>query len=159
MARPRCWRRRSCPSRTGPAPFKGLYHGRWGAEEAYTCGQLRLKLENFSGLSVRVVLQDGFAKLFTANLTAICTWVAQVVATARYRQRHRDYRVNFAHAWSGMKNTGVRLLVGADTTELLTSLLLAMAMTVAAVRPDRSFPRNMKPAKRQGSHRNYKRCR
>jgi hypothetical protein len=57
-----------------------------------------------------------------------------------------------------MKNTGVRLLVGADTTELLTSLILAMAMTVAAVRPDRSFPRNMKPAKRQGFHRNYKRC-
>jgi hypothetical protein len=32
-------------------------------------------------------------------------------------------------------------------------------MTVEAVRPDRSFPRNMKPAKLQGFHRNYKRCR
>jgi hypothetical protein len=143
-----------------PSPwFKGLYHLRWGAEEAYKCGKLRLELENFSGLSVRVVLQDCFAKLFTVNLTAICTWVAQVIATARYRQRRREYRVNFAHALSGMKNTVVRLLVGTDTTELLTSLILAMAMTVEAVRPDRSFPRNMKPAKLQGFHRNYKRCR
>ena len=58
-----------------------------------------------------------------------------------------------------MKNTVVRLLVGAGTTELLTSLILAMAMTVEAVRPDRSFPRPMKPAKIQGFHRNYKRCR
>jgi hypothetical protein len=80
-----------------PSPwFKGLYHLRWGAEEAYKCGKLRLELENFSGLSVRVVLQDCFAKLFTVNLTAICTWVAQVIATARYRQRRREYRVNFA---------------------------------------------------------------
>jgi hypothetical protein len=111
-----------------PSPwFKGLYHLRWGAEEAYKCGKLRLELENFSGLSVRVVLQDCFAKLFTVNLTAICTWVAQVIATARYRQRRREYRVNFAHALSGMKNTVVRLLVGTDTTELLTSLILAMA--------------------------------
>jgi hypothetical protein len=139
--------------------FKGLYHLRWGAEEAYKCGKLRLELENFSGLSVRVVLQDGFTKLFTLNLTAICAWVAQAIATARYRQRRRDYGVNFAHAWSCMKNTVVRLLVGADTTDLLTSLILAMATTVEAVRPDRSFPRNMKPAKLQGFHRNYKRCR
>ena len=50
---------------------------RWGAEEAYKCDKLRLELENFSGLSVRVVLQDCFAKLFTVNLTAICAWVAQ----------------------------------------------------------------------------------
>lgn len=139
--------------------FKGLYHLRWGVEEAFKCGKLRLELENFSGLSVRVVLQDCFAKLFTVNLTAICTWVAQAIATARYRQRRREYRVNFAHALSGMKNTVVRLLVGTDTTELLTSLILAMAMTVEAVRPDRSFPRNKKPAKLQGFHRNYKRCR
>ena len=139
--------------------FKGLYHLRWGAEEAYKCDKLRLELENFSGLSVRVVLQDCFAKLFTVNLTAICAWVAQAIATERYRQRRRDYRVNFAHALSCMKNTVVRLLVGTDTTELLTSLILAMAMTVEAVRPDRSFPCKMKPAKLQGFHRNYKRCR
>jgi hypothetical protein len=139
--------------------FKGLYHLRWGAEEAYKCDKLRLELENFSGLSVRVVLQDCYAKLFTLNLTAICAWVAQAIATERYRQRRRDYRVNFAHALSGMKNTVVRLLVGADTTELLTSLILAMAMNVEAVRPNRSFPRKMKPAKLQGFHRNYKRCR
>ncbi len=103
--------------------------------------------------------EDSFAKLFTLNLTAICAWVAQAIATERYRQRRREYRVNFAHALSKMKNTVVRLLVGAGTTELLTSLILAMAMTVEAVRPDRSFPRPMKPAKIQGFHRNYKRCR
>jgi len=139
--------------------FKGLYHLRWGAEEAYESDKLRLELENFSGLSARAVLQDSFAKLLTQNLTAICAWVARAIATEGDRQRRRDYRVNFAYALSRMKNTVVRLLVGADTTELLTSLILAMAMTVEAVRPDRSFPRNMKPAKIQGFHRNYKRCR
>jgi len=89
---------------------------RWGAEEAYKCDKLRLELENFSGLRARVVLQDRFAKLFTLNPTAICVVVAQAIPTERYRQRHREYRVNFAHTLSEMKNTVVLLLVGAGTS-------------------------------------------
>jgi len=50
-------------------------------------------------------------------------------------------------------------LGGLGGQELLTTLVLAMAASVEAVRPDRSAPRNMKPAKIQGFHPNYKRCR
>lgn len=38
-------------------------------------------------------------------------------------------------------------------------LILAVAMTVEAVRPDRSFPRKMKPVKIPDFHRKTKRCR
>jgi hypothetical protein len=34
-----------------------------------------------------------------------------------------------------------------------------MATTVEALRPDRAFPRKIKPAKLHGFHPNYKRCR
>jgi hypothetical protein len=37
--------------------------------------------------------------------------------------------------------------------------VLAMAGTVEAVRPERSYPRKIKPAKLHGFHPNYKRCR
>jgi len=60
------------------------------------------------------------------------------------------------------EHTGARLLMGLGGLggqELLTTLVLAMAASVEAVRPDRSAPRNMKPAKIQGFHPNYKRCR
>lgn len=98
-----------------------------------------------------MVLQYSFAKLFTQNLSAICAWVAQASATERYRQHRQDYWVNFAQALSRIKNFVVRLPVEADSTELLTSLILAMAKTVEAVRPDRSFPRMMKTPKLRAS--------
>ena len=132
---------------------------RWGIEEGYKREKCRLEIENFSGLNTRVVPQDVYAKLFTVNLTAICAWVAQAIAERCHQQRRRSYRINFANALSKMKDSVVRLLLCNDLGAFLVDLVLAMAAKVDAVRPDRAFPRRMKPAKVQGFFPNYKRCR
>ena len=67
--------------------------------------------------------------------------------------------MNFANALSKMKDNVVRLFVFDSPLQLLTSLVLAMAASVEAVRPDRSYPRKIKPAKLHGFYPNYKRCR
>lgn len=139
--------------------FKALYHLRWGIEENYKREQCRLEIENFSGRSAQVVRQDLYAKLVALNLTAMLAWVAQAVADRLYQARRRAYRVNFANALSKMKHTLVRLLLAAPGTGFLTALIIAMATCVEAVRPDRTAPRKVKPAKIQGFHPNYKRCR
>jgi hypothetical protein len=139
--------------------FKELYHRRWGVEEGYKRVKCRVELENFSGRSAQVVRQDVYAKLFTLNLTAICAWVAQAIAERLHQHRRRAYRVNFAHALSRMKDSAVRLLLGPEGATVLTPLVLAIATTVEALRPDRTFPRKIKPAKLHGFHPNYKRCR
>jgi hypothetical protein len=119
----------------------------------------RVEIENFSGRSAQVVLQEFYAKLLTLNLTAICAWVAQAIAEQLYQHRRRAYRVNFAHALSKMKETVVRLLLAPTGNALLTPLILAMATAVEAVRSERTFPRKIKSAKIHGFHPNYKRCR
>jgi hypothetical protein len=139
--------------------FKGLYHLRWGVEEADKREKCRLEIETFSGLSAQVVRQDIYAKPFTLNLTAICAWVAQAIADRLYQHRRRAYRITFAHALSKMKASVVRLLLGAEAAGLLGPLVLAMAANVGAVRPGRAYPRKMKPAKLQGFFPNNKRCR
>jgi hypothetical protein len=139
--------------------FKRLYHLRWGVEEGYKREKCRMEIENFSGLSAQVVQQDFYAKIFVMNLTAILSWVAQAIAKRFYQTRKRAYRVNFANALSKMKDNLVRLFVFDSPLQLLTSLVLAMAASVEAVRPDRSYPRKIKPAKLHGFHSNYKRCR
>jgi hypothetical protein len=53
----------------------------------------------------------------------------------------------------------VRLLLGVEASAVRTTLVLAMAANVEALRPDRAYPRKMKPAKLQGFFPNYKRCR
>ena len=139
--------------------FKALYHLRWGIEENDKREKCRLEIGNFSGLSAQVVRQDLYAKLVALNLTAMLAWVAQAVADRLYQARRRADRVNFANALSKMKHTLVRLLLAAPGTGFLTALIMAMATGVEAVRPDRTAPRKVKPAKIQGFHPNYKRCR
>jgi hypothetical protein len=134
------------------------HHG-WQIEEQYKRAKCRVEIENFSGRSALSVLQDFYAKIFTMNLTAILVWVAQAIAHRLYAARRPSYRVNFANALSKMKHAVARLLLRLRGQELVTTLVLAMAASVEAVRPDRSAPRNMKPAKAQGFHSNYKRCR
>jgi uncharacterized membrane protein len=105
------------------------------------------------------VQQDFYAKIFVLNLAAVIAWVAQAIADRLYRARRRAYRVNFANALSKMKDNVVRLFVQGSPLQLLTALVLSMASSVEAVRPDRSYPRKIKPAKLHGFHPNYKRCR
>ena len=139
--------------------FKRLYHLRWGVEEGYKREKSWLEIENFSGLSAQIVQQDFYAKIFVLNLSAVLSWVAQAIADRLYQTRKRTYRVNFANALSKMKDNVVRLFLFDSPRQLLTALVLTMAESVEAVRPDRSYPRKIKPAKLHGFHPNYKRCR
>jgi len=139
--------------------FKRLYHLRWGVEEGYKREKCRIEIENFSGLSARVVQQDFYAKIFVMNLAAILSWAAQAIADRLYQTRKHTYKVNFANALSKMKDNVVRLFLFDSPLPLLNALVLAMAESVEAVRPDRAYPRKIKPAKLQGFHPNYKRCR
>jgi hypothetical protein len=139
--------------------FKQLYHLRWGVEEGYKTEKCRLEIENFSGLTAQAVLQDIYAKIFIVNLSAILAWVAQAIADRLYQARKHPYQVNFANALSKMKDNVVRLLLDAWPPTLLTQLVTAMALSVEAVRTERSYPRRMKPSKLHGFHPNYKRTR
>ena len=143
-----------------PTPlFKHLYHLRWGIEEGYKKEKCWAEVENFSGRTVHALKQDVLAKILTLNLAAILVWVAQWMTKRLYHQRRRNYQVNFANALSKMKDNVVRLLALDPPPGLLQRLVCAMALEVEAVRPDRSFPRDIKSTKPKRFHPNYKRCR
>jgi hypothetical protein len=139
--------------------FKHLYHLRWGIEEGYKKEKCWAEVENFSGRTVHALKQDVLAKVLTLNLTAILVWVAQWMTKRLYQERRRDYQVNFANALSKMKDNVVRLLALETAPDLLERIVCAMALEVEAIRPDRSFPRDIKSTKPKRFHPNYTRCR
>lgn len=110
-------------------------------------------------MSAQSVQQDIYAKIFMINLTAILAWVAQAIADRLYQGRKRAYRVNFANALSKMKDNFIRLFLEVGPPDLLSQLIGTLALSVEAVRPDRSYPRRIKPSKLHGFHPNYKRTR
>jgi hypothetical protein len=81
------------------------------------------------------------------------------MTTRRYRDRRRNDQLNFAHALSRMKDNVVRLLALVPPPDLLERLRCAVALEADAIRPDRSFARDLKPRKPKPFHPNYKRCR
>ena len=139
--------------------FKKLYHLRWGVEEHYKREKSRLEIENFSGRSVLVVQQDFHAKVLMHNLAAMLVWVGQAIADRLYRHRRHSYQVNFADALSKMKNHLIRLLAQYTPWDQLFRLLTQLVDAVEAVRPDRTYPRNLRKIKLQGFQSNYKRTR
>ncbi len=117
--------------------FKRLYHLMWGIEEQYKRVKCLLEIENFSWRSAQCVRQDFYAKTFAMNLTTILVWVAQAIADRLCQTRRHAYQVNFANAFSKMKHAIARLLLGLAGQKLVTALVLTMAASVEAVRPDR----------------------
>lgn len=139
--------------------FAKLYALRWGIEENYKREKQRLEIENFSGRTPWVVLQDFHAKIFAQNLTAIMATLAQWLADARYRHRQHTYRINFANALSKMKNNLVRLFLHTSPLELCWRLLQRLADTVETVRPARAYPRHLKKVRVPGFQQQYRRTR
>ena len=134
--------------------------GHVGVEYAnYKREKQRLEIENFSGRSPWVLLQDFHAKIFAQNLTAIFVRLAQWLADARYQHRRHGYRINFANALSKMKNNLVRLFLETSPLDLSWRLLQRMADAVVAVRPGRKFPRDMKKVRVPGFQMQYRRTR
>lgn len=139
--------------------FKALYHRRWGAEESYKRQKRWVEIENLSARSVLAVQQDVHAKILALNLSSLLRFVAQLITTRRYQQRHYRYQVRWTSTLSAMKNTFVRLLIrGANAPiTLLTTLVVKLSAAVEAVRPDRQFPRQNPGKLKPGFHPAYRR--
>ena len=120
--------------------FAKLYALRWGIEENYKREKQRLEIENFSGRSPWVLLQDFHAKIFAQNLTAIFVRLAQWLADARYQHRRHGYRINFANALSKMKNNLVRLFLETSPLDLSWRLLQRMGRCGSSCAPRTQVP-------------------
>lgn len=125
--------------------FKRLYHLRWGVEEFYKRIKYHQEIENVSGKSVQVVMQDFYAKILAGNLTA-----ALAIAGLNYLEKTQIkdkplYRINLAQAFAKMKQYQVKLwkLTGDSLVTYLRELVLLLCQFKEQVRPDRTFPRKV----------------
>ena len=134
--------------------FAELYHYRWYSEEGYKSQKCRVELENFSGKSVLSVYQDIFAKLLTANLTAILAFAADRQVKAVTTERKYRYAVNRTAAISKAKHHLVKLIAG--VTHRIGELIRWVAREMEAIRPGRQFERKHPGFKKSGFHFAYK---
>ena len=138
--------------------FAKLYALRWGIEENYKREKQRLEIENFSGRSPWVLLQDFHAKIFAQNLTAIFVRLAQWLADARYQHRRHAIGSTSPMRCPDEEQPGQAFL-GNFATGPLMAVIAAYGRCGSAVRPGRKFPRDMKKVRVPGFQMQYRRTR
>jgi len=123
--------------------FKGLYHARWGVEEAFKRLKSRLEVENFSGKSVRAVKQDFHAKMMTYNLAALLAKAAEPKVKKKTAHCQYDYAVNHAQALSRLKGAWIKMirLPGRLLSGFITQLVDIIADCRESIRPGRRYER------------------
>ena len=129
--------------------FKSLYHMRWGIEENYKRLKQWAEIENFSGKSTLSVKQDFYAKIISANLTAVLVLASQKKVVKKTNDLKLNYKVNFAQALSKMKHRLVYILCHAEEgiAVIIQRTVDYLSQTVEAVRDGRSYPRRLKNIK------------
>ncbi|AWB69158.1 transposase (plasmid) [Saccharobesus litoralis] len=135
--------------------FQPLYHKRWGVEEDYKIMKSRLQIEQFSGKSQVAIEQDFYAKVLSKNITSLFVNEAQSTIDETLAHRKRRYQINFTAALSVMKQNIIELLQLKDITLKINKLISKMLRHTNAIRPGRSFVRNVKLGAKH--HMNYKR--
>ncbi|MES9851422.1 MAG: hypothetical protein ABW170_06265 [Candidatus Thiodiazotropha sp. L084R] len=138
--------------------FKRPYHLRWSVEEFYKRLKHHQEVENISGKSVLIVLQDFHAKILAGNHTS-----ALVVSGHRYLEKNLSNnkmaeQINLAQAFAKMKQYQVTpwKLTGTPLSHYLNELVMLLAQFKVRILPDRKFPGKVSKFKRRRYWMHYK---
>ena len=136
--------------------LKGLYHIRWGIEEAYKLFKVRADMESFTGMTALSVKQDFYAGIFSMNLCAMMSF--PIEQKVREQSKEADLKntkmVNRTNAFSLVKESMVGVFLKKKIRTFLQTVDHILYKTTEAVRPNRTFPRNHKQKKPKSM--NYK---
>ena len=138
--------------------FEDLYHLRWPVEEDYKFLKCRAELANFSGISVEAIYQDFFAKIFTANMTSILAFEANIELEKKYQKRKLNYKVNWTNALENIRKSGFLLFIRENFTSILEKLHILFQVSPVPIRPDRTFKRHIKTRRKYYSMAYKHRC-
>lgn len=118
--------------------FAGLYHSRWGIEEAFKVLKHRLLIEQFTGESPEAIRQDFHAKIFTANLAEALAYSAHQTLP---EEKAAHYQPNLTYAIARLRFRLFGWLLKRTSPDDVLSVLILIGKTLERKRPGRSAPR------------------
>jgi hypothetical protein len=136
------------------ADTKELYGLRWPVEDAYKTFKHKVCVENFSGKSVKSVLQDFYVKIFIMNLTAAAVRPINDALNKPSAKVKYTYQVNVIEAIATMKRAVVSFFITKQIGKALKRLFERMSNITEPIRPGRKFKRKHLPKRKH--HMNYK---
>ena len=132
-----------------PEDFKFVYQKRWGIETKYNDLKNKLEIENFSGYTPDAILQDLYATIFLANLTAVLEYDlhAEIEAAHKNPKNRYEYKMNIAMTISELKETVIEMILTTSRKKqdrLYRQMTVRLMRAVLPVRQGRSSDRTKK---------------
>lgn len=118
-----------------------LYGLRWGIEEGFKKLKPKMKLEHFGSRKPEGIFQEFEAHIFMINLVAIMGTDAQEIIDRDKKNRKHRYKYNWQNAFRFVRNSIIQLLIYQDLKDIVNDLVLQIARSVVAIKPQRSFSR------------------
>jgi hypothetical protein len=137
--------------------FRELYFKRWPIETKYDLVKNKLALENFSGYTKNVVLQDFWACMHLTNLVALAKIDADAeIQSARAKKKNKyTYAANVNQVIASLREHLLRACFAKTEHERTRSLDLIereIRRSVVPIRPGRSVKRPTTPRKAKFHH-------
>ena len=137
--------------------FRELYFKRWPIETKYDIVKNKLALENFSGYSKNVILQDFWACMQVTNMAAVAKDEADASIQAERRGKENKYVYvsNLNQVIASLKDHVLSIFFATSKEEkehILSILTTEIHRTVVPVRPNRTVKRPLNPRKAKFHH-------
>ncbi len=141
--------------------FKALYFLRWGTEIKYDYWKNKAQIELVSGHSVKAIMQDFHATIFTSNLNCLLIEGCENQVKLINETRKMDYAVNKNVSLGFLKGRIVKLFLLPQPEKIIEQLKLLFIKHLEPIRPGRKNKRNFKAHNINGKYMtltNYRRA-
>jgi hypothetical protein len=130
-----------------------LYHLRWKVEEGYKNLKPKMKIEHFGCRKTEGVYQEFFDHVFIINMVALAGLEANRIIEAKTKHRKHKYTYNWKNGYRFLRENILQLLKeedGGNVLKLLNRLINQIAGSTIAIKPNRSFVRDLKHKNKKG---------
>jgi hypothetical protein len=135
--------------------FKALYFQRWAIETNIGLQKNIFQLESFSGLTVRSVLQDFHATVFSNNLHAVLIKDAQQSVDRSDTKKKYPLKINNNKSHGKFRSSLIVLFSTNEPEIILQKLHNYFIRDPLPVRKGRSFPRIIKNKQSKSKHKTF----
>jgi hypothetical protein len=133
--------------------ISALYRKRWDIEVKFDTLKNKIQLENFSGKTKNVILQDFWASITLANLVSIAAAEAQPAIDERaiLKNSKNKQKPNTSQLVASLKDEFIAACMSSPGQSMaaIDRIIREIEFAVIPIRPGRAFPRRGGPKKRQ----------
>jgi hypothetical protein len=137
--------------------FPRLYFKRWPIETKYDIVKNKLALENFTGYSKNVILQDFWATMYLSNLVTVAKDEANAIAQKERvgKKNKYTYAPNLNQVIASLRDHLAKVCFATSEEERrqhMDYILTEIKKSVVPIRPNRSVKRPLTPRKVKYHH-------